>query len=153
MKTAFVDQLFRLGVARDDQRIFGEQRQERIGGVVPRTLREREQALIEAGMPLLHFLRGAPAIHAHQRHHERRGNRRRRSRGTARIGRGSGRTGEKAPIMSDCHDDYGQNQRGARPRPRRRASRRTGGDDAPAGPDIAQGLQVDSCHFLVARRH
>src|ERR1700733_6208534 len=34
------------------------------------------------------------------------------------------------------------------PPPRRRASTRTFGDDAPAGPDIAQGLRVDSCLFL-----
>ena len=38
-------------------------------------LGESEQALIETGMLLLHFLRGAAAVHAHERHNERGGNR------------------------------------------------------------------------------
>ena len=34
----------------NDQRVFGQQRQERIGGIVVRSLGESQQALIEAGM-------------------------------------------------------------------------------------------------------
>jgi hypothetical protein len=51
MMRRVIDDLFGLGVARDRQRVFGEQRQERIGGVVARAFfGEREQALVEAGV-------------------------------------------------------------------------------------------------------
>ncbi len=58
-EAVFVDEMLRLGIARDTQRIFGEERQERIGSVVARAFGEGEQALIETGMLLLHLLRGA----------------------------------------------------------------------------------------------
>ena len=119
---AIFDDLIRLRVAGDHQRVFGQQRQKRIGSIVPALFGEGEQALIESRMLLLHFLRRAPAIHAHQRDDQRQRDGRANSQEKHKTARQQARRRERGPHQR-AHNHQRQQQRGARPPRQRLASR------------------------------
>ena len=105
--------MFRLSAAGDFKRIGGEQRKERVGSVVAKLLGKSEQALIEAGMFVFAFLRGATAIHARQRHDERERD------GTAdpeekHEAAQQQAGGRKRRSHEGCHDGQRKKQSGAR---------------------------------------
>ena len=111
-KPALLDYLLRFGIARNDKRIFSQQRKERIGSIGLRPFGKGQQPLVEARMPLLHFLSRTPAVHPHQRdnqaHCDRRAHTNKQNKAPEnQTIRGEGEHHQRTD------DDDGQKQRGA----------------------------------------